>query len=132
MASTAAFAATPKVWTPGLVPATLDTSLTAPTNTTTIATGGASGSKIEEIAFVGVGTTVASVVNIFIHDGTTHHLVDQVLVAAVTSSTTAVAWRQVNRYNRLLLPTTSHTLRVSNTVSGNQSMIKCTASGGDF
>lgn len=130
MASAPAFAATPNVGS-GLVPATLDTSLTAPTNVTTILTAGASGSKIQEIILQGVGTTVASVVNIFRYDGATYHLIDQVLVAAVTSSTILVAYRASRVYDNLVLKS-GDTLRVTNTVSGNQSMIKVTALGGDF
>ncbi len=128
MASTPSFAATP-ILGAGLVHATLDTSLTAPTNVTSLFTAGASGTKVEEIVFQGVGTTVAGVVNVFAYDGTTHHLVDQVLVSAVTSSTTAVAWRAVRQYTNLVLPSASWVLRVTNTVSGNQSLIKVSAFG---
>ncbi len=133
MASTPSFAATPKLGS-GLVHATFDTSLTAPTNVTTIVTGAASGTKIEELIFQGVGTTVASVVNVFVYDSgaTTYHLIDQVLVSAVTSSTTALAFRSRKQYQNLLLPSTSYSVRVTNTVAGNQSMIKVTAFGADF
>lgn len=131
MASTPSFAATSKVGA-GLIPGTADTSLTAPTNTTTIVTGASTGTKLEELIFQGVGTTVAGVVNVFLHDGTTHHLIDQVLVSAVTSSTTAVAFRARRQYQNLLLPSTSWTLRVSGTVVGNVSLVKVTALGADF
>lgn len=131
MASDPSFAATPKVGS-GLVPATADTSLTAPTNTTTIVTGGSNGTKIEELVFEGVGTTVGGIVNVFLYDGTTHHLYDQVSVGAVTVSATATAFRQVNRYVNLVLPSNTWQLRVANTVAGNVSLIKVSATGGDF
>lgn len=131
MASAAAFAAT-AVLGSGLIPATADTSLTAPTNTTTILTGASTGTKIEELIFQGVGTTVAGVIPVFLHDGTTHNLFDQILVAAVTSSTTAVAFRARRQYQNLILPSTSWTLRVSGTVAGNQSLVKVTAMGASF
>lgn len=130
MASTPAFTSTVLVGS-GLVPATLDTSLTAPTNATTIVTAGASGSKIEEIVFQAVGTTVAAVLNVFRHDGSTYHLIDQVLIEAVTSSTTAVGWRRVRQYSNLLFAN-AETLRVSQTVAGNQSLVKVTAFGGSL
>ncbi len=130
MASNPAFATTVNTGS-GLVNATLDTSLTAPTNTTTIFTAGASGSKIEEITMVGVGTTVASNVNVFRYDGATYHLIDQFPISAVTSSTTAVAFYLTRRYYNLFLKN-GDTLRVTNTVAGNQSMIKVTAFGADF
>lgn len=115
----------------GLIPATLDTSLTAPTNVTTILTAGASGSRIEEIRFQGVGTTVAGMVNVFRFDGTTYHLIDQIVISAVTSSTTAAAFQFVKTYANLLLKS-GDTLRVSGTIAGNQSLVKVTALGGDF
>ena len=84
---------------------------------------------MHEIVAQGVGTTVAAVLNIFLHDGSTYHLVDQILVSAVTSSTTAVAFRARRQYENLFIPD-NWSLRVSQTVSGNQSMIKVTAFGG--
>lgn len=131
MAASPSFAATPVTWA-GLVPATADTSLTAPTNVTTLGTGGASGTKIDSISCQAVGSTAAGVVNVFLHDGTTYHLFDQFLVPAVTSSTTARAWRQSRSYPDLVLPSSSWSLRATNTVSSNQSMIKVVAVGGDF
>ena len=130
MASTPQFAATPNAGSV-LVPATADTSLTAPSNVATVWTAGASGGKIEEIICQGVGTTVAGVVNIFRHDGSTYHLVDQFLVTAVTSSTTAVAYRLNKTYENLLL-NASETLRCTITVAGDVSLIKVTALGGSF
>ena len=131
MAANPSFAATPETWC-GLVPATADTSLTAPTNVTTLGTAAASGTKIDSITCQAVGTTVAGVVNVFLYDGSTYHLFDQFLVPAVSSSTTARAWRQARSYTDLVLPSSSWSLRVTNTVAGNQSMIKVTATGGDF
>ena len=125
-----AFSSTPNVGS-GLVSATLDTSLTAPTNITTILTAGASGTQIFQIVLTGVLTTVAGVVNIFRHDGTTYHSYDPVLVAAVTSSTTAVPFRADRQYPNLILKS-GDTLRVTNTIAGNQSGIKVTAHGGDL
>ncbi len=130
MATNPAFATTVNV-NSGLTNATLDTSLTAPTNVTTVFTAGASGSKIEEITAVGVGTTVASNLNIFRYDGATYNLIDQFAVSAVSSSTTAVAYYNTKRYFNLFLKS-GDTLRITNTVAGNQSMIKVTVFGGDF
>lgn len=130
MASTPAFAATPNVGS-ALVPGTADTSLTAPTNVATVFTAGANGAKIEEIVVQGVGTTVAGVVNVFRHDGSTYHLIDQFVVTVVTSSTTAAAYRLAKVYENLLLKATE-TLRVTITVAGDQSLLKVTAFGGDF
>jgi hypothetical protein len=129
MATAPAFAATAKAWS-GL-PVTADTSLTAPTNAATILTAGASGSKVDEIIVQGVGTTVAGVVNIFLHDGTTYHLVDQFVITAVTSSATAAAYRQSKQYTNLEMPT-GWSLRASQTIAGNASILKVSCLGGDF
>lgn len=131
MGAAPAFAATPVAWS-GLVPATLDTSLTAPTNVTTLGTAGAGGTKIEQITCQAVGTTVAGVINVFLYDGTTYHLIDQFLIAAVTSSTTARAWQSARSYANLILPSNSWSLRVTQTIAGNQSLVKVTAIGGSF
>lgn len=131
MASSPAFAATAVVGA-GTVPATADTSLTAPTNVTTVVTGASTGTKIEELAFVGLGTTVAGIVNVFLYDGSTYHLYDEILVSAVTASTTVPAWRTTRQYSNLFLASTSWSLRVTNTVAGNVSLVKVLAFGGSY
>lgn len=130
MAADPVFAAVPNVKS-GLVPGTADTSLTAPTNTTTVFTAGSNGSKVEEIVCQGVGTTVAGVVNVFRHDGSTYWLIDQFLIPAVTSSTTALANRQNRTYENLML-LSGDTIRVTVTVAGDQSLLCVTCLGGDF
>lgn len=115
----------------GIVPATLDTSLTAPTNATSIFEGAATGSKIEEITFLGLGTTVAGLVHVFLHDGTTYHIRDSVIVAANTVSATAVPVNYVRMYSNLWLPDDNWSIRVTTTIAGNQSMLKCIAFGAD-
>lgn len=124
------YAATPNV-DGGLVPATFDTSLTAPTNVTTVFTAGANGSMVYEIRSIGVGTTAAGVVNVFRKRSATYYLIDQVLVAVVPSSTTAIAFRDVRKYQDVFLKS-GDTLCVTTTVAGNQSMLEVTVHGGDF
>lgn len=131
MASSPAFASTPALGS-ATAHATLDTSLTGPTNYATILTGGSSGTKINEVVFQGVGTTAAGVINLFVYDGSNWSLIDQVLVSAVTSGTAAVAFRAVRQYANLVLPSSSWTLRFSQTVSTNQSMIRASAYGGNL
>jgi hypothetical protein len=116
----------------GTVHATLDTSLTAPSNVTTILTGAATpGTKVEVISVSGLGTTVLGLVHIFIHDGSTYHLFDSFLIAAVTVSATVAPHRDWHAYDMLVLPTASYTLRVTNTIAGNQSLVKVIAHGGN-
>lgn len=127
MAATPAYAATPVIWA-GLVPGTADTSWTAPTNQTTLGSAGASGTKIVEVDVIPVGTTVAGIVNVFAFDGSTYHLVESVAIAAATLSTTAGPVKQVFTYDNLVLPN-GWSLRVTNTVAGNVSLVKVEAYG---
>lgn len=115
----------------GLVPATADTSLTAPTNTTTLGSAGASGTKVTEIDVIPVGTTVAGLVNIFAYDGSAYHLVTSVTIAVATLSTTAGPAAQAFTYDNLVLPS-GWSLRCTSTVSGNVSLVTVNAFGADL
>lgn len=130
MATSPVYASTPKIGSaaaPGF-----DTSLTAPSTTATILTSGSSGSKVEEIVVQGTGTTVGGVLNVWAHDGSNYSLLDQFLISAVTSSATAVAYRAVRQYTNLWLPT-GYTLRISHTVTGNDTnKLRVTAYYEDF
>lgn len=130
MATAPSFSATVNIGS-ALVSATLDTSLTAPTNIATALTAGASGTQVFEAVVEAVGTTVAGVFNVFRYDGSTYHLYDQILVTAITSSTTATAFRATRQYTNLILKS-GDTLRVTQTIAGNQSMLKITVHGGDL
>jgi len=133
MSTTANYAATPKVGSATLT--TADTSLTAPTTVGTIVSAGASGTRIDYIEVIGVATTVASLVNLFIYDGTNYILWQQVPVQAVTSSTTAPAFvanlssNSNSNVMPLTLPT-GYSLRATTTVA--QTGVRVTAYGGDF
>jgi hypothetical protein len=133
MSTTAQYASTPKFGSATLT--TADTSLTAPTTVGTIVSAGASGTRIDYIEVIGVATTVSSLVNLFIYDGTTYVLWQQVPVIAVTSSTTAPAFAAYLSSNSnsnvmpLTLPT-GYSLRATTSVT--QTGVRVTAYGGDF
>ncbi len=113
------------------IPATADTSLTGPTNQVTVipAPGGSKQAKIEEITCIGVGTTVAGIVNIFRYDGSVYHLVDQFAITAVTVSTTVVSFKLTKTYANLFLGPADQ-LRASQSIAGNANVIKVNAYGG--
>ena len=129
MASSPIFATTPKVGS-AAVSATADTGWTSPSNAVTILTGGASGSKIEEVVFQGIGVTLAGMVNLFVYDGSTYSLIDQVKFLGVTGSTTASNERFVRQYSNLLIPSSSYTLRASSMVASQ--LVRVTAFYADF
>lgn len=133
MATSAQYAATPRVGSALLT--TADTSLTAPTTVGTVFTAGSSGSRIDYIDIQGVATTTACLVNLFIHDGSTYFLWQQVPVLAITSSTTVPAFTAALSSNSnanimpLTLPT-GYSLRAA--VSVTQTGVRVIAYGGDF
>jgi hypothetical protein len=133
MANSAQYAATPKVGSATLT--TADTSLTAPTTVGTIVSAGASGTRIDYIDIQAVATTVASLINLFIYDGTNYILWQQVPVQVVTSSTTVPAFAAYLSSNSnanimpLTLPT-GYSLRATTSVT--QTGVRVTAYGGDF
>lgn len=130
MATTPAFANT--VNTGGVsVSATASGSYTAPTNTVTIFTAGASGSKIEEITCVATGNTVAGLINIYVKDGSNYWLIDQYTVTAITMSLSATApgYYNTKRYPNLVL-NANDTLVATSTVASQ--LVLVTAFGGSF
>jgi hypothetical protein len=133
MSTSAQYASTPKIGSALLT--TADTSLTAPTTVGTVFTAGASGSRIDYIDIQGVATTVASLVNIFIFDGTNYFLYTQIPVQVVTSSTTAPAFQAVtsSNTNANILPInlpTGYSLRATTSVT--QTGVRVIALGGDY
>jgi len=133
MSTSAQYASTPKVGAALLT--TADTSLTAPTTVGTVVSAGASGTRIDYIEVMGVATTVASLINLFIYDGTTYSLWQQIPVQAVTTGTTTPSFVANLASNAnanvmpLILPT-GYSLRATTTVT--QTGVKVLAYGGDF
>lgn len=120
-----------------------ETNLQVPTTTSTIITAGANGTKVEQIDIVGTttslaATTVAGLVYVFLFDGSTYHLYDTVAVSAVTGSSTAAPYRSVasnfasgtNRPPNLILKS-GWSLRASQSVAGNASILKITVVAAD-
>lgn len=135
MATAPAFASTPNIGAALL--GTAETDLQAPAQTAVILTAGASGTKIEEIVVQAsksgalTDTTVAGLVYLFLHDGATYHLFDIITVTAITGSTTVPGFRASNRYANLWLKS-GWSLRASQSISGNASILKCHAFGADL
>lgn len=113
-----------------------ETNLQVPTTTSTVVTAGTLGTKIEEIIITAtaaslVGTTVAGLVYIFEYDGATYHLYDIITVPANTGSSTLPPWRFSKTYTNLFLKT-GWSLRASQSIAGNASILKFSAVGGDY
>jgi hypothetical protein len=115
MASSPVFAAVPRVGAVSI--ATADSSYTAPTNVGTLITGVAAGTRISEIVVKCAATSSAAIVRIFLYDGSTYWLFDEVTVAAATGSATVQQTRVSTTYNNLILPSASWSIRVTTSVS---------------
>lgn len=113
-----------------------ETNLNVPTQAVTVLTAGANGTKIEEIVVHAsttslTPTTVGGNVYIFVHDGVTAFLFDTLPVTAVTASTTVAPFRVSRTYTNLWLES-GWTLRASQSVAGNASLLRVIAFGGDY
>ena len=133
MTTSAQYASIPKVGSALLT--TADTSLTAPSTVGTVFTAGSSGSRIDYIDIQGVATTIAGLINLFIYDGTTYFLWQQIPVQAVTSSTTAPAFTAIlsSNSNANIMPLNippGYSLRATTTTA--QTGVRVIAYGGDF
>jgi hypothetical protein len=97
--------------------ATAESSYTAPTNVGTLITGVAAGTRIAEIVVKCAATSAAAIVRIFLYDGTTYWLFDEVTIAAATGSSTVQQTRVSVTYANLVLPSASWSLRVTTSVA---------------
>lgn len=118
MATAPAFASTPNI-SSATVSATASTTLrTAPSAPTTLITAGASGTRVNELVFAANGTSLAGTICVFRYDGATYQLYDEVLITAVTVSTTAVGFRTTRVYPQFVLKS-GDSLRVASSVASN-------------
>ena len=115
MATSPAFATTPRIGAVSI--ATADSSYTAPSNVGTVLTGASTGTRIAEVVVKCVATSAAAIVRLFLYDGTTYYLFDEVTVAAATGSSTVQQTRVSVVYNNLILPSASWSLRATTSVS---------------
>jgi hypothetical protein len=127
MATTPSFASTVRVGLGTL--ATADTARTGtPTNVVTVFTAGSSGSRIDEINIIATATTTAGVVRLWIYNGTTYYLFEEILVSAITPSTAVATFNTTLTFNNFMLPT-GHSLRAT---TNNSEGFNVIAFGGDF
>jgi hypothetical protein len=115
MATTPAFAVTPRIGAVSI--ATADSSYTAPTNVGTLITGASTGTRIAELVVKCAATSAAAIVRVFLYDGTTYWLFDEITVAAATGSSTVQQTRVSTTYTNLILPSASWSLRVATSIA---------------
>lgn len=127
MATNPNFSSTPRLGAVSV--STADSSYTAPTNVGTLLTGVAAGTKIEEVVVKCAATSAVAVVRLFLYDGTTYYLYDEIAILPITGSSTVAQCRVQRKYDNLVLPTASWSLRVTTSVS---QATHVTAHGGDL
>lgn len=133
MATDPTFAAAPRVG--ANVVAAVETSLTIPAQSVAIVSAGASGSLLAEVVVHAVAasltpTTVAGLVYLFLFDGATYHLFDTLAVTAVTASATVAPFRTSKLYTESIQ--TGWSLRASQSIAGNNGLLKVEAFVGDY
>ena len=101
MATTAQYAST--VQNASAQVSTANTNRNGTGTIATVFTGATNGSRIDDISIVATGTTTAGVVRLFISDGTNVRLWQEILVSAITPSTTVQVWSYTLLNQALLL-----------------------------
>ena len=131
MASTPAFTGTPRLGFGSVTAANTNRDGTG--TIVDILTGVAAGTKVTEIVLKATGDPADSVVTIFIHDGTSYRLYDEIdLGDQAAASTTVVGYRTRKTYENLILPSASYKLAAAITVALTSGAINVFAHGGDF
>jgi len=115
VATSPVFAVAPRIGAVSI--ATAESSYTAPTNVGTLISGASTGTRIAEIVVKCAATSAAAIVRIFLYDGTTYWLFDEVSVAAATGSATVQQTRVSTTYNNLILPSAAWSVRVTTSVA---------------
>jgi hypothetical protein len=95
----------------------------------TVLTAGTSGTRIDDLTITATGTTTAGVVRLFIHDGATTRLWREVLVSAITPSTTVSPFTATLSNLGLVLQT-GFSLRAS--TNNAETFNICVTRAGDF
>ena len=132
MSSTPGFASTPAIGVAQI--STANTNRNGTGQIDTVLTAGASGSRISRIHITATSTTTAGVVRLFIHDGSSARLWHEVLVSAITPSTSVAVFQKylseaIDTDKLPLILETGESLRAS---THNAETFNVEAFGGDY
>jgi hypothetical protein len=97
---------------------TARTNIVGTTGLTQVLANSTNGTRVDFIEVQGQGTTVATIINLWVNDGTNSYLFDEISLPAATANTTVVASSNTISYTRLTLPPT-YRLFTSQQVSAN-------------
>ena len=127
MATTAQYASTPRGAFAQV--STANTNRDGTGTLATVFTAGSNGSRVDDIWIVGTGTTTAGVVRLFLNDGTNSRLWREIIVTAITPSTTVQVFSAAFYEQALILPN-GWSLRASTQIAETFNVIVSRA--GDF
>jgi hypothetical protein len=130
MAASPAFISTARIGRLSLSTANTATDGTGTINDLIV--GVSAGTRILSVNVQGTATTAASLVNLFLFDGTQWDLFDQVTISAVTGSNTVKGYRLVTAYTDLVLPSATWKLGATITAAPTTGTVRVAAFGGDL
>jgi hypothetical protein len=107
---------------------TVRTDITGTTGLLQLTATSTNGTRIDAITVKGKGTTLASNILIFIYDGTTSTIFDEIDVTAITAATTTDSFLITKTYDYLVVPPT-YQLFIAQTVQTN---VNVYAMGGQY
>lgn len=127
MADTPSFAATPRQAVAEI--STGNTARNGSGTVPTVFTAGSNGSRVERTRIVAQGTTTDGVVRLYLHDGSNSRLLKEVLVSAITPSTTVAVFESVVTWPGGLMLPNGWSLRAA---PHNSETFNVFCEGGDF
>ena len=131
MASTPNFTGTPRIGVASV--STANTNRDGTGTIVDIITGVAAGTKINEVVIKSTGNPADSIVTLFVYDGTTSWLFDEVDLGDPAAASATVTGYRINVfYDNLILPSSSHKLQAAITVAPTAGVVNVFALGGDF
>lgn len=132
MATNPSFIGTPRIGVGSLTTGQTARSSGTSTNVVDILSAGASGSRILEVVIKADDDPADSVVVLWLHDGSTNTVFDEVDIDyPAAGSTTVTAYRTTTTYSNLVLPS-GWKLQASITVTPTAGTVKVLALGGDL
>ena len=134
MSAVPTYAGIPNVGTANL--GTAETEVKPPQHAVLLTTAGANGTKIEEVILQAVAasltpTSTASLVYVYIYDGTNYWLRDVLTVTAVTASATTAPFRLSKTYTNLWLKSGEALYASMSAAQGTGTSLDVTAQGLD-
>lgn len=131
MATSPAFAVTPRIAVGSV--STTNTNRDGTGTIVTIITGASTGTRVNEIVIKSTSDPADSIVTLYLHDGTTAWLFDEIdLGNPAAGSATVTTYRTSATYTNLVLPNTSWSVRAAVTAAPTAGVLNVFALAADL